>query len=113
MDKTIKYKKIVKQLMEEIASISPSGEQVETQLIMDEERGHYLLYSVGWEGKNWIYSSFVHLDVKSNGKVWLQHDGTDLKIAEELTLKGVPKCDIVIGFQPPHARELMEEYAVA
>ena len=113
MDKITKYKKIVRELMQEIAAISPSDEQVETQLIMDEERGHYLLYSVGWEGKKWIYGSFVHLDVKDTGKVWLQHDGTDVKIADELVLKGIPKKDIVIGFQPPHARELMKEYAVA
>lgn len=113
MDKIEKYKKIVRELMQEIANIAPSDEEVETQLIMDDERRHYLLYSVGWEGKNWIYGSFVHLDIKDTGKVWLQHDGTDLKIAEELAEKGIPKHDIVIGFQPPYARKLMEEFAVA
>lgn len=113
MDKIAKYKVIVRGLMQEIAAISPSDEQVETQLIMDDERGHYLLYSVGWEAKNWVYGSFVHLDVKDTGKVWLQHDGTDLKVAEELARKGIPKKDIVIGFQPPHARAVMGEFAVA
>ena len=113
MEKVTQYKAIVKSVVEEIASISPSDEFVETQLIIDEDRGHYLLFSVGWEGSNWVYGTFVHIDVKSNGRVWLQHDGTDLKVAEELAKAGIPKSDIVIGFQPPHARALMEDYAVA
>ena len=47
MDKIAKYKKIIRDLALYIASISPSDERVETQLIMDDERNHYLLYSVG------------------------------------------------------------------
>jgi hypothetical protein len=53
------------------------------------------------------------LDIKPTGRVWLQHDGTDLHIAELLVQKGIPKSDIVIGFQAPHARVLMEDYAVS
>ena len=113
MDKISKYKNIIKSILQDIYKISPSDEYVETQLIMDDERGHYLLYSVGWENLHFVYGSFVHIDVKDNGRVWLQHDGTNLKVAEELAKAGIPKKDIVIGFQPPHARKYMEEYAEA
>lgn len=113
MDKVNSYKKIVRELLEEINAITPSSNDVENQVIMDDNRGHYLLYSVGWEGMQWIYGSYVHIDIKNDGKVWLQHDGTSLKIAEELHDRGIPNKDIVIGFQPPHARALMEDYAVA
>ena len=44
------------------------------------------------------------MDVKSDGRVWIQHDGTDLKIADRLVSEGIDKKDIVIGFHPPHAR---------
>jgi len=111
MDKLAQYKAISKALIEEVFGMIPSGETIETQLIIDEERGHFLLLSVGWEGKHWEYGNFVHIDVKPDGKVWVQHDGTDLKLAEELESKGIPKSDIVIGFHPPHARKLTE-YAV-
>ena len=47
------------------------------------------------------------------GRVWLQHDGTDLRIAERLVENGISKSDIVIGFQPPHVREDMLDYAIA
>ena len=114
MDKIAKYKKIVRDLMEYIASISPSDEKVETQLIMDAERNHYLLYSVGWEETNYReYSPFVHIDIKPDGKVWLQHDGTDWIIADWLVERGIFSQDIVIGFQPPQARLLMPDFAAA
>lgn len=113
MDKVEKYSQIIQQMLEEIAAITPSEEGVDNQIIMDEKRGHYLLYSVGWEKNRWIYGSYVHLDVKPDGKVWLQHDGTSLRIAEELHSRGIPKHDMVIGFHSPRSRADMEEYAVA
>lgn len=111
MDKVKKYKEIVRELVEYVASISPSSQDVETQKIIDDANGHYLLYSVGWENMRWIYACFLHVDVKPNGRVWIQHDGTDLRMADRLAEKGVPKSDMVIGFQAPHARKLMEEFA--
>jgi XisI protein len=112
MDKVKKYKTIVKKLVEYIASISPSDEKVETQLIVDDQHGHYLLYSVGWETDYREYGAFVHIDVKSDGKVWLQHDGTDLRIALMLADEGIPKKDIVLGFHAPYRRELLPEFAM-
>jgi hypothetical protein len=113
MDKIVNYKRIVRELIEYIASIAPSSKEVEVQKIIDDVNGHYLMYSVGWEGKRWVYGSFVHIDVKSSGRVWIQHDGTDLRLAEDLSERGIPKSDIVIGFQTPHMRQYMDDYAVA
>lgn len=112
MDNITKYKEIVRELVEYISAISPSTSDVETQKIIDDENGHYLLFSVGWENSHWIYATFVHIDVKPNGRVWLQNDGTDLRIADMMVENGIPRNNIVIGFQAPHARRLMEEYAV-
>jgi XisI protein len=113
MDHVTTYKKIVRELIEYIASIAPSSKDVEVQKIVDNENGHYLMYSVGWEGMHWVYGSFVHIDVKPNGRVWLQHDGTDLRLADELVERGIPKDNIVVGFQAPHIRPLMDGFAVA
>jgi hypothetical protein len=113
MDKITNYKDIIRTLSQYIASISPSDVNVETQLIMDDERGHYLLYSVGWENNDYReYAPFVHIDIKSDGKVWIQHDGTDLKIALMLVDKGIPKSDIVLGFRSPFRRQEILDFAV-
>jgi hypothetical protein len=112
MDKVKTYKKIVQDLIREIDAMIPKTQGVDNQIIIDNERGHYLLYSVGWEKQEWVYGSYVHLDIKPDGKVWLQHDGTSLKIAEELQRRGVIKNDLVIGFKSPVTRANMEGYAV-
>ena len=113
MEKVIQYKQIVKELLNEIAEIRiQQSHPIDTQIIMDDERGHYLLYKNGWKGERRIYGGFVHIDITDEGKVWLQHDGTDLLIAQILLDKGIPKSDIVLGFHAPIMRK-DTEFAVA
>ena len=112
MDKVEKYKKIVREIVREIAAMTPSDESSETQMIIDEEQGHFLLFSVGWYQNKREYLPFVHLDVKPDGKVWIQHDGTDLVLAQWLIDRDVPKHDIVLAFHAPARRELIPEFAV-
>ncbi len=109
MDKVKKYKAIVRALVEEIGKLgSSSFEEIETQIIIDDEHGHYLLYSNGWSNESRTYGCFVHIDVRPDGKVWVQHDGTNLVIANELQTKGIPKADIVLGFHSPFLRKQLE-----
>lgn len=113
MEKVMNYKQIVRGLIEEVARIRmQQSHPIATQVIMDEERGHYLLYKNGWKGERRLYGCFVHIDVTDEGKVWVQHDGTDLVIAEQLINKGIPKKDIVLGFHPPIMRK-DTEFSVA
>ncbi|HMQ50216.1 MAG TPA: XisI protein [Saprospiraceae bacterium] len=108
----IKHKNIVREIIQEIAAMTPSDDTTETQLIMDDERGHYILFSVGWQGDLREYLPFVHIDVKPDAKVWLQHDGTDLRIAMWMVELGIPKSQIVLAFQHPHRRLLIEDFAI-
>jgi hypothetical protein len=64
-----------------------------------------------WQNDRRIYGCIIHLDIK-DGKIWLQHNGTENDIAEELVEMGVPKTDIVIGFHSPFKRQFTE-YAVS
>ncbi len=109
MGNLVKYKSIVSDLVKEIATYgSTPFEDVENQIIMDEERGHYLLYNSGWHNNKRNYGCYLHIEVKPDGKVWLQHDGTNLKVATELVKKGIPKEDIVFGFYAPYKRQMLE-----
>ncbi len=38
--------------------------------------------------------------------VWIQHDGTNRPVAEELMAAGIPREDIVLGFHPADVRPL-------
>ncbi|MEH1849155.1 MAG: element excision factor XisI family protein [Nostoc sp.] len=57
-----------------------------------------------------IYESFfriLHLDIK-DGRIWIQHDGTEEGIANRLVEMGVPKQDIILAFHEPYVRQFTE-----
>lgn len=110
MEKIEKYRDYIKKTLSEYARYkSPYGE-VENQTIFDQEHDHYQIVHLGWEDKKRVYGCSIHLDIK-NDKVWIQHNATDIDIAQELVELGIPREDIVLGFQAPYLRRYTE-YAV-
>ena len=81
------------------------NDPVQTQVIRDHEQGHYLLFSNGWKGVKRVYGCFLHIDLAEDGKVWLQHDGTDLVVGQMLLDQGVAKSDLVLTFHHPSMRK--------
>ncbi|MGL5834306.1 MAG: XisI protein [Waterburya sp.] len=106
----IKYSEIVQKLIQDYAALSGDDLTVETELIFDTVRDSYQLVHVGWHGDRRIYGCILHLNIR-DGKIWLQHNGTENDIAAELVEMGVAKTDIVIGFHSPFKRQF-SEYAV-
>lgn len=105
MEKIEKYRQLVKNLLQARVWTRPG---VETQTIFDSERDHYQLVNVGWsEGSHRVYGTVIHIDIK-DGKIWVQWDGTENAIADELVEHGVPKSDIVIGFHSPYKRQFSD-----
>jgi hypothetical protein len=72
---------------------------------------HFTILREGWDWSQRIPGPVVNLEI-IDGKVWLQADNTDLRIAERLEEAGIAKSDIVLGFQPLRVRPYTE-YAVA
>ncbi|MBD0387545.1 MAG: XisI protein, partial [Nostoc sp. C3-bin3] len=77
----------------------------------DTARDHYQILEIGWDGYDRIYNCVIHLDIKDE-KIWIQHNMTDIQIAEDLTEMGVSKQDIVLGLQPSYLRQYTQ-YGVA
>lgn len=108
ISKTELYRAYIQQLLTERARLhSAAGKHPENekQLILDPERDHYQIVNVGWYANgNRNYGCILHLDIK-NGKIWIQHDGTEEGIANALVELGVPKEDIVLAFHDPFMRQ--------
>jgi hypothetical protein len=83
----------------------------EVQLIFDTERDRYQVIHLGWEEQRRVYGCIIHVDIKDS-KIWIQRDGTEVGVANELVSAGVPKKDIVLAFQSPYKRKFTE-YAVS
>ncbi len=107
MAKTDEYGQIVRDILTEYSQIKAANEEVEAELIFDLVRNRYQLVHVGWSRKQRIYGCVLHLDIHDD-KIWIQHDGTEVGIANELVARGIPKHDIIIGFHSPFKRQFTE-----
>ncbi len=82
-----------------------------TLLAFDRSRDQYLILEEGWDGFRRIHVTFVHVEL-SEGKFWIQKDGTQDGIATDLLAAGVPRERIVLAFQHPDRRRY-GDFAVA
>ena len=98
------YPEIVKRIIREYAAFKPSYGDVQVETIFDDAQGHYELTYAGWHGHRRIHGSVLHVDIR-DGKIWIQHDGTERGIADELVEAGIPKDHIVLAFHPPQKRK--------
>lgn len=104
MDQLEQYRQIIQQVLTRYVSIPVANGEIESQIVFDTERDHYQVMDVGWDGYRRVHGCVLHLDIK-DGKIWVQHNATELRIAHELVAMGVDKDDIILGFQAPYARE--------
>jgi XisI protein len=104
MDKLAQYRQIVQEVLQEYAAVPISHGEIDSQIIFDTVRDRYQVLDIGWDKNRRIHDCALHLDI-INGKIWVQHNMTEMQIAQELMAKGVTREDIVLGFQAPYVRE--------
>lgn len=107
MDKKVIYAKYIEELLREHAVPKPIGdwEEYESQVIIGKDNTHFQLMRVGWWDQRRTHHCTLHLDLKDDGKIWIQEDLTEIGIATQLIEKGVPKSDIILAFYAPFRRE--------
>ena len=112
MDQLTHYRCLIKQALTEQADLMRSqplpGEEVICML--DEATDNYLLLRLGWLQSKRLYSVTLHVRLV-NGHVLLEQDWTD-DFLTDLIYAGIPRKDIVLGFNPPEMRR-DTEFAVA
>ncbi len=111
MDTLARYREIIRRIIHEYASYKPSHGQIQTEAIVDPEKDHYEVIHIGWDGVRGVHGSVIHLDI-IDGKIWIQYDGTNRPVAEELLAAGIPREAIVLGFHPAGVRKYTD-FAVA
>ncbi len=108
MDKLDLYRQLIQQCLEQRAKLRSKDDPVESQTIFDRQSDRYLLINVGWKNSNTrIYGCVLHVDIR-DGKIWVQHDGTEDAIADQLVALGVSKQDIVLAYHAPYVRQYTE-----
>jgi len=111
MENVVEQRRLISQILSEYAEYISKDPSVDTVLVMDAERGHYMLLFLGWHGVERELLVHVYVRLK-NGKYWIEEDGTEFGIARKLTEHGIARSDIVLAFQTPKERSF-GEFAVA
>lgn len=93
-----------------MANINPDTERLKFKLssfakrpVGNREQDRYQLLNVGWHGNRRVRGCVLQIDIK-NEKIWIQHDGTEIGVANELVEWGVPKEDIILADRAPYKR---------
>lgn len=109
MDKSLKYKEIVKKVLNYYVELDRRQPRtgIEYFLSSDDVNGHYIWGSLGWENGSRNRYITAHLRVKDK-KIWIEVDLTENGIATDLINEGVPTNDIVLAFHEPSMRQYTE-----
>lgn len=106
MERVDMYRQHVQSFLRDFAAEDPC-----TQVVFDIEHDHYLVIHNSWHNDSRIYGCAIHLDI-IDGKVWIQHNSTEIAIDQELRDRGIAKADIVLGFRSPSVRSLLAQASV-
>lgn len=104
MDKITQYRQIIQEILLAHGQIKPAYGEIEMEILFDHERDRYQVLRAGWLQNNRVYGALIHIDLISN-KIWIQYDGTEVGVANELVEQGIPKDDIVLAYHSPFMRQ--------
>lgn len=111
MDTLKDYRQIIQDVLSQSLHTKYANADIQNQAIFDQKNNSYCIMSRGWADVKRIHSCLLHIDIIKD-KVWIQQDGTEDGIADDLEHGGIPKSSIVLGFHEPQVRQYTG-YAVA
>lgn len=107
MDKLEQYRQNIEQILTHYSRFKPIVGETERFVSFDQQRDHYHLFTVGWNKHQRIYGCLIHIDIRDE-KLWIQYDGTENGVANDLMALGIPQEDIVLAFQSAYMRQYTE-----
>lgn len=110
MDIQTTYRKIIKQVILKYAQFRPSHGDIRLDPFFDEIRDRYGLMQVGWSQGKRIRGNLIYITLQDN-KVYIEYDGIETGITNDLVNAGIAKKDIVLAFYSPEVRQ-QTEFAV-
>jgi hypothetical protein len=98
MDTLTQYRQYIQQILSSHAQ-QVWDHRIQAEMIIDQERDHYQLLYVGWRDSKRVFGVVIHIDIIDR-KIWIQQDGTEIGVANELLELGVSKLKIFAGKTP-------------
>ena len=100
MDKINRYKKIVREILEVLATRIPvNTPTIKKRLVINADQSEFILISVGQRQNAYHYNVLAHLAIKDD-KIFIYAESIDPSFYERLTDKGIPESDILPVYLP-------------
>lgn len=107
MEKLHHPRSVIVTLLTDLAETITLEDEVEAVVIADREGDNYQLLFLGWEGERRVFDTAVYIRLRHD-KVWIEQNAFPDRVGELLVAAGIPREQIVLGFQPPHVRPLTD-----
>jgi XisI protein len=104
MDKLNQYRQIIQDILTAHSQVKPVYGDIEMETLFDSVHDRYQVLRVGWLQKSRVYGVLIHIDLKGE-KLWIQYDGTEVGVANELMEEGIPRDAIVLAYHSPFMRQ--------
>lgn len=104
MDTVKEYQRIVKSVLINLTQIPYSHGDITFETIFDNESNRFILMILGRRDHKRVHSCIAHIDIVDD-EVWIQRDGTEQGLANDLINAGIPKNKIVLGFRSSKVRK--------
>jgi hypothetical protein len=102
MDTTERYRDIVRQTILKYAEFQPSHGHIRLDPVFDDAHDRYALMQVGWNRGRRVRGNLIYVTLQE-GKVYIEYDGIEQGITDELIQQGIPFEHIVLAFQSEKA----------
>jgi hypothetical protein len=112
MGKVSSYRQTIQDILTAHSQIQPVYGEIEMQTLFDPVRDspqerlcqRYQVLRAGWLQKKRVYGVLIQIDLKGE-TIWIQYDGKEVGVANELVERGIPKQDIVLAYHSPFIRQ--------
>jgi hypothetical protein len=94
------YREIVKDVISKYARLRPSHGAIRLDTVFDEQQDHYALMQSGWDRGMRVRGNLIYVTLRDD-KVYIEYDGIERGISEELIRRGISKEKIVLAFLAP------------
>jgi XisI protein len=98
MDTPKTDREVIKLVIEKYARFKPSHGDVRLDTVFDEANARYALMQVGWDQGQRVRGNLIYVTL-GEGKVWIEYDGMEQGIIQDLIEAGIAQERIVFAFQ--------------
>lgn len=99
MDTSTTYRDIVKQTILQYAQLRPSHGDIRLDVVFDETHNRYALMQVGWDRGRRVRGNLIYVTLDEE-KIYIEYDGIEHGITDDLITRGIPEDRIVLAFLP-------------